>query len=157
MKFRNEREKLLVQGGAVVAAILLWVGLILQPMLARIHRDEKALATSVGDLEKARRLAGTFVSLKATQGRKRTGTLVQEVERITRELGLQRGKQVVDLKVFGNNGVQLNLDDLDGPTLVRLLDALQKSSIRPDDLKMRDPKGQGLWTVTLTVKGSTSG
>ena len=154
MKFRSERERVIVQLGAFVAMVLLYVGLVLQPLLRRISQDEKALPAGQATLERAQRLAGTLVFLKATQGKKRTGSLAQEVDRITRELGLQQGKQVTDLKDLGNNAVQLRLEDLDGPTLVRLLNSMEKSGIRTDGFKMRDPKGRGLWIVNLTVKGA---
>lgn len=154
MKFRTERERVVFQAGAFVAVVLLYVALILQPLLKRTSQAEKAISATQATLEKAQKLAGTLVYLRATQGKKRTGSLVQEVDRITRELRLQQGKQVAELKDLGNNAVQVRLDDLDGPTLVRFLDSLQRSGIRADGFKMRDPKRQGLWIVNLTVKGA---
>ena len=143
IRFSSERERIMVLTGALVAGTLLYMTLVLQPLVNRIRRDEKALPASRLTLERAQRLAGTYLFLKSSQARSQNASAVQEVERITRELGLQKGQQVADLKDLGNNTVQLRLDDLDGSTLVRLLDAVQRAGLKPDGLKMRDPQGAG--------------
>ncbi|MBM3461825.1 MAG: type II secretion system protein M [Armatimonadetes bacterium] len=153
MKFRNERERRLVLGGGVIAAILLYFGLLIFPVLDAIEADKRALASRQKNLQEARHLAGELIALRAQPTAPTMGTPVQTLDRTLTQLGLQ--SHVATRRNIGsdNRGFEVRLDDLDGGSLIRLLYTLDQAGIRPSSFELNDFKQQGLWGVTLTVLG----
>jgi type II secretory pathway component PulM len=152
MKFQSERERIMVLVAGLALALALYFTLFLYPTLRHISMDERALPRLQRDLDEARELAGRLARLSESRPKARSGSMLQDVGRIARELGIQ----VQDLKGFGNHGVQFHQDDLDGTTLVKLLYALGQDGIYPDTLEMHG-QGKGLWSISLSVSGDGSG
>lgn len=157
MSFKNERERNIVLFGGVVVALLLYLGVFILPVMDQIKKDRRLLATQEQNLQEARRLGGELLGLQAAAASASPESPTVAVDRITRTLGIQ--EHVNYVRPFGadSRGVEVKLDELDGGSSIRLLFSLAQAGIRPESMEMRDFKGQGLWTMTLTIASRRPG
>ena len=149
MKFRSERERLIVVWGSVVGVLLLWWSLFLSPALKVIHDTQVLLPQRRADVEQAREIAAQLAVPVAT---KLKAPVVPTIDTIIHQLHIS-SEHVKNLKDVGR-GAQVQLSDIDGGTLMRLLHALEQHGIRPDSAEFHDFANNGMWDVTLTVNGT---
>lgn len=154
MKFRSDRERHIVVWGSLLGCLLVWVSLFVRPMLALIHNEEKQIPLRRADLERARELAGRLEAFQVVRPKE---PVVPAIDSIIRELHIS-ADHVKNLKDVGK-GAQVQLSDLDGVTLTRLLHSLELRGIRPDSAAFKDfhDAPGGMWDVTLTVNVPADG
>lgn len=154
MKFRSERERLMVVWGSIVGGLLLWWSLFMQPSLRQISAYQlRDLPNARRGVERARTIAGELTALQAAPAKRSGGgSVAMEIDAIVRQkIGIPPN-HVKNIQDVGK-GAQIKLNDLDGATLMRLLHALEEAGIRPDNADFHDLTGKHLWDVTVTVSG----
>lgn len=150
MKFRSERERLIVIWGSVLGIVMLWWSLFFHPALLKIRNYRKEIPQWRADLDRARELV-TLLQAPATPHSKQP--VVPTIDNALKELHIS-AEHVKNLKEVGG-GAQIQLSEIDGRTLVRLLHLLERRNIRPDSAEFQDFTQKGyLWDVTLTVNQS---
>lgn len=151
----NEQTRLWI--GGMVAACLLFVGLVVFPTHDRIDRTTKSLASRQRELEQVRRLAGQLTSLPKTGTVASAESPVQTLDRCLASLNLT--DRVSNRRPFGpqGQGVEIKLDDVPGTSVSQLLTALHQGGVNPSAVELHDVKAQGVWSIRLTLGSSGEG
>lgn len=151
MKFRSDRERMIVLWGAPLALLLMWWTLFLSPTLARIRRDERDLVRVRQDVNGARDVAGQIIAVNnQPKEAPHSGGLAATINNIVKNQ-LHFPDSHIKTISEREKSAQVDLSNIDGANVMKLMHALEQAHIRPDSATFTDYAGKHLWDISLSV------